>query len=236
MRARLKGVLFDYGHTLVYFPRIGKTHMTAARNVQRALEDLGISADASHIRTLIDTYAYANLDRVMSIEDEFREILEILGGENYSSGNLQKVIDIYGRPYIKNVQLRKGARALLKRLGTRGLKLGIVGNIWSQWMNPLLEREGITKLFDTTVASLDVGFKKPYSKIFQLALNQLGIRPQEAIMVGDNPENDIQGAHNLGMTTVRLIRGPNRRKPDTVKPDFKIRNLPDLVPIIKTLI
>lgn len=233
--ARLKGILFDYGHTLVYFPRIGKSHVMAARNVQRVVRDLGVSVDASRIRMLCDTFAH-QVDRVMSVEEEFKEILNILGVKNYGSDKLQEVIDIYGRPYVQNVRLRKGAKELLTLLDRMGLKLGMVANMWSGWMNPVLQREGISEFFDVMVVSMDVGFKKPHSRIFQLALNQLELSPQEAIMVGDSPENDIQGAHDLGMTTVRLIRGPNREKPDIVKPDFKIRSFQDLIPIVETLI
>ena len=112
-------------------------------------------------------------------------------------------------------------------------KLGIVANIWSGGMNPVLERLGLEKFFDTTVASIDVGFKKPDPKIFHLALDHLELSPEEVIMVGDNPRTDIQGAHNLGIGTVRLMRGPNRTKPDLVEPDFKIRNLSALASIVQ---
>lgn len=233
--ARLKGILLDYGHTLVYFPRIGKTHMIAARNVQRVVRNLGVSVDASRIRALIDAFTH-QVDRVMSVEEEFKEILNILGVKNCGGDQLQEVIDVYERPYVQNVRIRKGVKELLTLLDKRGLKLGVVANIWSEWMKPVLQRGGIEEFFDTTVAAVDIGFKKPYSQIFQLALNQLELSPQEAIMIGDSPENDIQGAHNLGMTTVRLTRGPNRKKPDIVRPDFMIRNFPDLIPIVETLI
>jgi len=38
--AELKGVLFDYGHTLVYFPEIEKIHLVAAGNMQKMYEIL----------------------------------------------------------------------------------------------------------------------------------------------------------------------------------------------------
>ena len=52
------------------------------------------------------------------------------------------------------------------------------------------------------------------------------------IKVRDKPRRDIQGAHELGMGMVRLMREPNRIKPDIVDPDFKIRNLSDLKSIL----
>jgi putative hydrolase of the HAD superfamily len=99
-------------------------------------------------------------------------------------------------------------------------------------MNPALEKFGLDRFFDTMIASVDVGYQKPYPEIFQLALKHLRLRVQETIMVGDNPTSDIQGAHNLGMCTVRLMRGPNRTEPDRVAADFKIRNLQTLANIL----
>ena len=82
--AKLKGILFDYGHTLVYFPQIEKTHLVAARNVQVVLQDLGVSVNASRIQTLVGSFAHRTDNVVMNMEEEFMEILYILGVANYS--------------------------------------------------------------------------------------------------------------------------------------------------------
>ena len=230
--AKLKGILFDYGHTLVYFPQIEKTHLVAARSVQRALQDLGVSVDASRIQTLVRSFARRTDNVVMNMEEEFMEILYLLGVENYSLDDLQEIIQVHWRPYIQNARVRRGVKKILKYLKKMEFKLGIVANIWSGGMNPVLERLGLERFFDTTVASIDVGFKKPDPKIFHLALDHLELSPEEVIMVGDNPRTDIKGAHNLGIGAVRLVRGPNRTKPDLVDPDFKIRNLSALASIV----
>lgn len=231
--AKLKGILFDYGHTLVYFPQIEKTHLVAARNVQKVLQALGVSVDSSRIQTMVGSFAHRADDAVMNMEEEFIEILHILGVVSYNQDDLQEIIQAHWRPYTQNVRVRIGVNKLLKYLKKMGFKLGIVANIWSGGMNPVLERLGLEKFFDTTVASIDVGFKKPDLKIFHLALDHLELSPEEVIMVGDNPRTDIQGAHNLGIGTVRLMRGPNRTKPDLVDPDFKIRNLSALASIVQ---
>jgi len=90
----------------------------------------------------------------------------------------------------------------------------------------------LDSLFDAMIASVDVGYQKPDPEIFQLALKRLGLITQEAIMIGGNPTSDIQGAHNLGMCTVRILRGPNRIEPDIVEAGFKIRNLSELADIV----
>lgn len=229
---RLKGILFDYGHTLVWFPWYEKCHLIASRNVCRILKKHGVSVEASKVRVLVETFAHRTNDVVPSMEEEFKEIFSVLGLENYSQDDLKEIIEAWWRPYVQKVHVRKGVGELLEYLKMLKFKAGIVANIWSEGMNPVLERLGIAEFFDTTVASIDVGFQKPDPRIFDLALERLRLAPEQAIMVGDNPRTDIKSAHDLGMVTVRLIRGPNRTKPDLVEPDFKIRNLSTLASIV----
>lgn len=228
----LKGIMFDYGHTLVWFPRYEKTHQIATRNSQKVLQKLGVSVEASRIRSLIEGFAYRTDGVVVSMEEEFQEIFSTLGVKGYNRYGLKETIQAWWKPYIQPARVRKGARELLEYLKMMGFKAGIVANIWSGGMNPVLERLGIDGFFDTTVASIDIGFQKPDLGIFNLAIERLRLAPEQAIMVEDNPRTDIQAAHELGMVTVRLMRGPNRTKPNLVAPDFEIQNLSTLASII----
>ncbi|MFZ0965725.1 MAG: HAD family hydrolase [Candidatus Bathyarchaeia archaeon] len=229
---KFKGILFDYGHTLVGFPHYKEVHLKSVRNIQRKLQTLGFSVETSRIRALIDEFAHRRKSQGVGMDAELRDILSGLGVAGYSEDDLQQIIELHWRPYVQNARARKGAKYLLNRLKSKGFKLGIVANIWSGGMNPALEKLGLDGSFDTMIASVDVGHQKPDPETFQLALKHLRLRAQETIMVGDNPTSDIQGAHNLGMCTVRLMRGPNRAEPDKVAADFKIKNLSKLVNIV----
>jgi len=229
---KLKGVLFDYGHTIVWFPRYREIHLVSARNVQKKLGALGVYVEASKVRTVIEEFAHRRDNRCPEIDEEFREILSVFGVKDYSQADLQEIIQLHWLPYLQDARARKGAEKLLEYLKSWGFKLGIVANVWSGGMDPALEKLGLKKFFDTTVASVDVGFPKPNPEIFQLTLANLGLIAEEVMMVGDNPIADIHGAHNMGMRTVRLMRGPNRTKPDLVAPDFKIRNFLTLASIV----
>jgi HAD superfamily hydrolase (TIGR01509 family) len=232
----LRGVIFDYGHTLVWFPKYEEAHLVAARNVQRALLGFGISIDVSRVRTLMDSFALRRDDTSASAEEEARGILVSVGVINFQQHDLLRIADAQWKPYVEYARIRKGVKETLHRLRTMGLKLGIVANIWSGGMNPVLGRLGIEEFFDTTIADMDVGFAKPNPKIFRLALDNLRLTPKQALMVGDNPKTDIKGAYDLGISTVRLMRGPNRTQPDCVEPNFRIRNFSTLVSIAQRLI
>jgi len=220
-----KGILFDYGHTLVWFPHYREIQLISVRNIQRKLRTLGFLVEISSIQAQIDEVVHRKKSQSGGIEEEFREILSGLGITRCDEDDLQQIIELHWHPYVLDAHARKGVKELLNYLKSKGFRLGIVANIWSGGMNPALQKLGLDRFFDVTIASVDAGCQKPDPAIFQLALKRLELRVQETLMVGDNPSSDIQGAHNLGICTVRLMRGPNRTKLGGAEADFKIRNL-----------
>ena len=85
-------------------------------------------------------------------------------------------------------------------------RLGIIANQHPP-VSQAIADYGIAPFFDVIVISEIVGLHKPDPAIFEYALDEAGIAPHEAIMVGDRPDNDIKPARALGMGTVRFRRG-----------------------------
>ena len=69
---------------------------------------------------------------------------------------------------------------------------------------------GFLNKFDTLTFSCDVGLMKPDHRIFNYTLTNLLIKPEEAIMVGDNTKRDIIPAKELGMKTILIDREKQR--------------------------
>ena len=61
---------------------------------------------------------------------------------------------------------------------------------------------GIAHYFDGVILSEDIGVNKPHPAIFEHALRVAGVAAHQALMIGDNLEADIQGAHQVGMEQV----------------------------------
>ncbi len=106
------------------------------------------------------------------------------------------------RPYGT---LQDGITDQLRLLRER-YQLGIIANQHPEVLEAI-EGYGIGKLFDVKVIDQVVGVSKPDNAIFRLAFDQASCKPEEAIMVGDRPDNDIRPAKALGMRTVRLRHG-----------------------------
>jgi REG-2-like HAD superfamily hydrolase len=93
----------------------------------------------------------------------------------------------------------------LARLKTAGIKTAIISN-WDYSLHPILDVMKLREHFDLVLASLEEGFEKPDPRIFMLALDNLGVPPNKAIHIGDDPIDDLQGARNVGMGALLLDR------------------------------
>lgn len=72
---------------------------------------------------------------------------------------------------------------------------------------------------------------KPSSEFFLSALNDLGIKPEEAVMIGDDVVSDVGGAQDCGMRGILVRTGKYRTKDEqhTVKPDAIFNNFNDAI-------
>ena len=91
-----------------------------------------------------------------------------------------------------------GVREALERLRGAGFKLAVVSNSEGT-IEQMLTEIGLRELFATVIDSSVVGFTKPDPRIFALALERLGVEAGEALMVGDSPSADVDGAHAVGI-------------------------------------
>ena len=119
----------------------------------------------------------------------------------------------------------------LDDLKKRSLKLGLISNI-EQNMTATLDKLGLSSKLDIVVTSQDAGFTKPQPEIFQYALKKAGVKPAEAVYVGDQYQVDVIGAKSAGMKGI-LIDRDNYYQEKLDCP--KIKSLKDLVDIFRLI-
>ena len=105
------------------------------------------------------------------------------------------------------------AVSALRDLRSAGLRLGVLANQPRSALEDL-DRAGITALCDGVWLSAAVGLAKPDPAFFRVALDAWKLDPGRVAYVGDRPDNDVAPARALGLTTVRLCRGPHALQPE----------------------
>lgn len=117
------------------------------------------------------------------------------------------------------------AAGVLDALKKQGLTLAVISNTEDGRLNDSLNAAGISGRFDLLVDSHLVGCRKPDAVIFKLALDRLGLAPQEAAYVGDSYAYDALAARAVGLRGILL--DPLDLHPESVCP--RIKSLAELV-------
>jgi HAD superfamily hydrolase (TIGR01549 family) len=110
--------------------------------------------------------------------------------------------------------------------------IGIVTNGPTEVQHAKLELLGIDRLVDFVLVSEEFGVAKPDPQIFREALRLAGVRPEEAIFVGDSAEFDMAGARAAGMPTVWVNRHQSPWTLPDPPPTRQIRTLAELPPLL----
>ncbi|MFQ6060951.1 MAG: HAD family hydrolase [Thermoplasmata archaeon] len=86
--------------------------------------------------------------------------------------------------------------------------------------------------FEYSVSSERARAYKPYPKIFQFALDEVGCKPDEVIHVGDSQTSDIIGAKGVGIPIIWINRYQEKLMNGIPKPDFEAKDLHEAIEII----
>lgn len=94
----------------------------------------------------------------------------------------------------------------LRELGAvarQGVRLGIVSN-WDTRLRVLYQRMALDRLFPILVCSAEHGVEKPDPAIFRAACLVAGVRPHQAVHMGDDPVKDVEGATRAGLVAMHF--------------------------------
>lgn len=139
--------------------------------------------------------------------------------EQLNSGFLQAMAEI--------CEPLPGALELVHALKPH-VQLGIITNGFTELQHRRLEKTGFTGLLDMLIISEEVGIAKPHVDIFEHAFMKMA-HPERSriLMVGDNPQSDIQGGMNAGIHTCWLNH-TNAPLPEGITPHYQVQNLAQL--------
>ena len=121
-----------------------------------------------------------------------------------------------------------GLLQTLEELLVRGFLLGVVTNGRAMIQQAKIDRLGIRTLLTSVVISEAVGCEKPNTRIFEMALGDVGCARGEVWFVGDHPENDVIGAAGAGLEPIWL-KGRHPWPTGTPLPRHHIDRLTDVI-------
>lgn len=141
-----------------------------------------------------------------------------------------EMADTYAAERDEMVEPFPGAVGALRALKAQDVRLALLTNGPSNAQRRKLERFNLAPLFDCIVIEEEFGAGKPDLGVFEHALAQLQVQPEEAWMVGDRLELDIAPAQQLGIRAIWLDHADEGLLTSSpTQPDQAVRSLAELV-------
>jgi putative hydrolase of the HAD superfamily len=200
---KFKAVLFDLGGTLIRTVEIQEIY-------RRVLEAYDVQASSEEIAK-----AHKENEKEFDVEDMIKwkenfwvkwnaRVLERLG-INENREFLARKIDELWWNYAE-LEIYSDVSKTLNQLKNKGVKTGIVTNVFEKDYQQILQKLAWTNCFDVVVGIDVCNRAKPDKAIFLYAVNKLCLNPEETIFVGDSVKHDYEGAKNAGFKPLLISR------------------------------
>ena len=185
----VKAVVFDFDGTLC------DTGVGVKKSAKYALDAFGIKAPEWEE---LDFFIGPPL--LVTFQERF----------NQSVTDAEKLVKKYRERYtnigLYESEFYNGIPQLIKDLKSQGFKLGIASSKPINYIEELLIKADLQSYFDyISAVSFNADCESKQS-ILERCLNELGVEPSEAIMVGDR-FYDIDGARGAGVDSVGVLWG-----------------------------
>ena len=219
---RFRGVLFDLDDTLTdRHASLEKAAVAFARRFGDELLDYEPRAIAQAMR---ETEGKGYRPRL----EFFGDLIARLGWKE--KVDVGRVADFWETSFAECSVEREGVTPLLTRLVAEKVKVGVVTNGITSIQQRKIDTLGVRRFLESVVVSETAGFSKPDPRIFRIALDELGVAPDECAFVGDHPVNDVVGGRDAGMTAVWLA-GMHAWPEGTAEPLLRISRFAELYEI-----
>ena len=242
--AGIRAIFFDLFDTLVRFDR--------SRLPEVEIGGRRVRTTAGHLYPLMRTFgpditleafyqalqqSWQEAERLRAIDhrevaapERFAHLFRCLGLDpgRCPTDLLHRLLETHRRELSKAAEFPAHYGPLLTDLARR-YRLAVVSNFdYTPTALGILEEAGVVDLFAAIVVSDEVGWRKPGPAIFEAALHRVGVTADQTLFVGDRPDIDVLGAHQIGMRTAWINPGATALPPGLPKADVELRDLDEL--------
>jgi len=184
----IRAVYFDLGGVIV------RTEFQAPR--QRLADRFGMEYE-DLVTLVFESQSAAKASLGLISEDE--QWAAVTRRLNLPGSEAPSIRDEFFAGDVTDLSLLNFMRGLRKQY-----KVGLISNAWSG-LRPWIIDKKFDDAFDAMIISAEVGVMKPDPRIYQVALEKLGVAPAEAVFLDDFPAN-VTGARAVGMQAIHFVQ------------------------------
>jgi HAD superfamily hydrolase (TIGR01549 family) len=211
---RFSTIFFDLGSTLIFSkdpwpPIYEKADLALVDVLCKAgfeIDPAVLSCESiGFIRSYYDKLSNDNIEQTA-----FKVLCEILdqkGVLNVPSPVLRAALNAMYTVTQQNWYLEDDAIYTLDTLKSLGYHLGLISNTSDDHnVQVIIDQWKLRPFFETIVTSAALGIRKPDMRIFSVAMDKIQVQANQAVMVGDSLDADVQGANQSGIYSVWITR------------------------------
>ena len=151
----------------------------------------------------------------------------------YSDTVFNRCCTIYDEEKVAAIKPYPLVSETLSVLRNRGLKLAVVTDAHNGNALKRLKKAGLEEFFNTVITMEMSGKAKPSPEPFLLAMNKLGVKASETILVGDSIRRDIMPAKALGILAVHAVYGDrNFHEGERDDADYVIHGIQEVIGVV----
>jgi putative hydrolase of the HAD superfamily len=208
----LRAVTFDCWHTLIYESSWETAHALRVAALERAAIAAGRGLESGEAGRAFDVAWGRHMDLwAQQVATGAREVAHWALEEldlNPHGDQFPPLLEAFEEAsHSGEVRMIEGALETLTRLDEAGIRCALIcdtGLTPGRVVRKLLDRHGLLARLRETIFSDEWSLPKPHPRVFEAALESLGVPAVEAVHVGDLRRTDVAGARAVGMGTIRI--------------------------------
>jgi putative hydrolase of the HAD superfamily len=233
-----KGLFFDLYGTLIDI-RTDENDCGVYEALARYLAYHSVNVTTDELRNAyfdgIQRYMYQSKETYPEVDVHriFFDIVNRYSKKKYPKGMVTDITMLFRSLTIRRFGVFEGLYDVLSSLSSR-YRTAIISD--AQWVfaEPEMAVLGLDQFFKLRILSSRYGFKKPDARLFRIAMDKLGVTPEESVYIGDNPHKDLPGAKKAGMKFV--LFGSECRDYECLRPDGCFNQYSELEALIRELL
>ena len=209
---KYKAILFDMDGVLI------ESEFLMRDSAIQALADYGIQAQHE------DFLEFTGMG-----EDRFVGGVAEKHGHTYVTAMKDLAYDYYGKRVMNEAHIPSGVKEMLQTLYAKGITLAVCSAADLRKVRYNIQAIGVDEsIFTALVTGSDVERKKPFPDIYLEGARQVGMKPEECLVVED-AISGIQAAHAAGMDAVGVPTTFSKEElKERVNPKYLLNEIKEL--------
>lgn len=204
----VRGIVFDCYNTLLDV-KAKESSISTYERLSNWLLYKGVRINPEELRNkytgkIMDRFGWSEHEHPeIKVEDVFAEICRENAFWDIDEGHLGfEAAQVFRSAAIRHLDVFPQSSRLLENL--KHMPMCIVSNGQRAFSEFELKFLGLYDYFDFVIFSSDFGYRKPDTRLFQTAVEWMGLEPWEVLSIGDQPNNDIHPPESIGMRGMHI--------------------------------